>query len=190
MLQIEGLKKSLEFCHKEVTDLKQQNTILKEQCSLLKKKVEDLKFKMDEANRYNQRLNLRLYGAPEKADDNIKSCAEEICCRALAGTEATAIISGIDVIHRVGKCQDESSNIHRAVIIRFTSRIAQDTLWKVTKKCDYLKNNWLRFKEDLTAADRENHSKLWPAVEEAQKRGEKANYMGNRAYINGKEIKV
>ncbi|MEQ2223358.1 hypothetical protein ILYODFUR_035961 [Ilyodon furcidens] len=58
-IQIEHLKKSLEFCHQEVMDLKHQNTALKDQCSILKQKAEELEKKMDEADRYSRRLNLR-----------------------------------------------------------------------------------------------------------------------------------
>lgn len=82
--------------------------------------------------------------------------------KALAETKAAAVLSAIDMVHRVGKHQDGSSNTYRPVIIRFTSRTPQDAFWTGTKKCDYLKNNRLRLKEDLTATDRETHSKVWP----------------------------
>ncbi|MEQ2208033.1 hypothetical protein XENOCAPTIV_023462 [Xenoophorus captivus] len=145
---------------------------------------------MDEADRYSRRLNLRLCSVPEKGEDDIKTRVEEICRKALAETEATAVICAIDVIHRIGKRQDGRPNTPRPVIITFTSRSTRYALWKGTKKCVNLKNNWLCFKEDLTAADREACSKLWPAIEEARKRGEKAYYVGNRAFVNGKEIRV
>lgn len=169
---------------------KNKTSDLKKQCSVLEKKVTSLETQMEAADRYSRRLNLRLYGIPERGDDKIKKRVEEICSGALPGPEAATVISEIDVVQRLRRRQDEGAEKHRPVIIRFTSRTARDTLWKGTKKCDYLKINRLYFKEDLSTADKEARSKLWPEVEEAPKRGDEAYFVGNRAYINGKEIQI
>lgn len=75
-----------------------------------------------------------------------------MCHEALAGPQAADVVSVIDVVHRVEKRQGGGTNTQRPVIIRFTSRTEQDALWKGTKKCDYLKNNQLLFKEASSEA--------------------------------------
>lgn len=80
-LQIEGLQKALMFCNNEVVNLKWQNTALKDQCSLLERDVEVLGFKMDDADFHGRRLNLKLHGAPEKGDDNIRAMLKKCAMR-------------------------------------------------------------------------------------------------------------
>lgn len=60
--------------------------------------------------------------------------------------------------------------------------------WKSAKKNDYLKNNNLGFKEDLTAFDKEARNRLWPMIERAMKGGKSAYFAGAKAFDNGREI--
>lgn len=193
-VQIDDIKKSLEFCHEEAVALKKQNSTLQKQCDLLGKKVNELELKVNETDRYSRRLNLRLYGVHEtNKDDNIKKEIQEVVRAVLPDSEAGLVVAAIDVVHRIGNLHQrgERANLPpRPLIIRFLSRTARDAVWRGSKNSSYLKNKKLNFKEDLTAADKEIRSRLWPAVEEARKRGEKAFFVGNRAYVNGKEIKI
>ena len=59
--------------------------------------------------------------------------------------------------------------------------------WKNAKKNDYLKKNNLRFKEDLTAFDKEARNRLWPMIERAKKEGKSAYFAGAKAlFMEGK----
>jgi len=101
------------------------------------------------------------------------------------------VVEAVDVAHRIGRPSEGGQNQPpRPVIIKFISRTARDILWKGSKANKYLKNNRLNFKEDLTAADRATCSRLWLSVEAARKKGDKAYFVGNKAYVNGKEIKI
>lgn len=170
-VQIDGLKKSLDFCHKEVADLKKQNNILKASCETLQKKVCEMETKVNESDRYSRRQNLRLHGIPDREDDNLKTRVQEICRAVLSDSEVGAVLEAIDVVHRIGRRKDGNSNQQpRPVIIRFMSRTARDLIWRASKKSEFLSSKKLRFKEDLTAEDRAIHGRLWPTVEAARKR--------------------
>ncbi len=76
------------------------------------------------------------------------------------------------------------------MIIRFLSRSERDLVWKLSKANNLLSIKHLRFKEDLTAADKEARKKLWPLVEKARKEGKRAHFVGNKAYVDNKEVRV
>lgn len=99
--------------------------------------------KLNDAERYNRRWNLRLYGVPERSEEDFK-----------------AVVT------------------------------ARDLVWRSAKANEYLHRKHLRFKEDLTAADKETRTKLWPIVEKARKEEKRAYFVGNKDYIDKKEARV
>ncbi|GAA6082792.1 uncharacterized protein LOC120494537 [Tachysurus ichikawai] len=103
----------------------------------------------------------------EHSTENVKMTVIEIC---------KVLVSG------------RTSN-PRPVIMRFISRTARDFILKNSKNNEYLTSKGLRFKEDLTASDREAQNRLWPAVEKARKEGKNAYFNGARAFVDGKEIR-
>lgn len=153
-IQIDGLKKSLDFCHQEIVDLKSQNAALKNTCDVLQKKVNEMAQKVNESDRYSRRLNLRLHGVPERGDAHIGSQVQDICRAVLPVGEAEMVITAVDIAHRIGRPKEGGPDQPpRPVIIRFISRKARDVLWKGSKGNKYLKNNRLHFKEDLTGSN-------------------------------------
>ncbi|KAM9444496.1 uncharacterized protein Hap1MRO34_025511 [Clarias gariepinus] len=72
--------------------------------------------------------------------------------------------------------------------MQFTSRVTRNALWKAAKKSQFLRDNNLRFVEDLTAPDWERRKSLWPRVKEARDARKAAYYIGARAFIEGVEI--
>lgn len=190
-LQIEGIKKSLDSCHQDVADLKNENACLKVQCTEFQKKITEMEQKINDSERYNRRWNLRLYGLREKSDENIKETVKDTCREVFPEAQHRSVIEAIDVVHRIGRLQDsKNSNAPRPVIIRFLSRSARDMVWKLSKANDLLTKKHLCFKEDLTLADKEARRKLWPLVEKARKEGKRAHFVGNKAYIDNKEVRV
>ncbi|XP_073719486.1 uncharacterized protein [Misgurnus anguillicaudatus] len=100
-------------------------------------------------------------------------------------SEAT-IPNAIDVAHRTAfKHSNESRP--RAIIIAFIARRLRDALWKAAKSNEFLKNQGLQFKKDLTKKDRDRQ-KLWPLIKKAREEGKPAYFVGHRAFIEGAEI--
>lgn len=91
----------------------------------------------------------------------------------------------IDVVHRLGKIQQEGTKRPRVTIMQFSIRSYRDAVWKAAKNSSYLKENGLRFMEDFSAGDRERRRKLWPEVQKAHAEGKTAFFVGGRAFIQG-----
>ncbi len=190
-IQIEGIKKSLDSCHQDVAELKKENAYLKVQCIEFQGRISEMEQNIYDAERYNRRWNLRLYGVHEKSDENIKATVKDICRYVFPEAHHTSVIDGVDVVHRIGRLKDaRESSTPRPVIIRFLSRSARDLVWKLSKTNNLLSKKHLRFKEDLTAADKEARNKLWPLVEKARKEGTFVHFVGNKAYVDNKEVRV
>ena len=145
--------------------------------------------KLNDAERYNRRWNLCLYGVVERSEEDVKAVVKEICREILPEDQSTHVTGAIDIVHRIGKPSEMKNNItSRPVIIRFLSRTARDLVWRFAKANEYLQRKHLRSKEDLAAADKEAHTKLWPVVEKAGKEGNRAYFVGDKAYIDKNEV--
>ena len=99
----------------------------------------------------------------ERSDENIKVNRVNDICRAIVPEEERNVVAGsLDVVHRLGRLREgENNQPARPVIMRFISRTVRDMTRKSAKKNDCLKKNNLRFKEDLTAFDKEAQNRLW-----------------------------
>ncbi|CAJ1048529.1 ectonucleoside triphosphate diphosphohydrolase 2-like protein [Xyrichtys novacula] len=91
----------------------------------------------------------------------------------------------IDITYRIGRRDGKRT---RPVIIR--SRAVKESIWKKAKGFEYLASRKLRFGEDLTAKDKETQNCLWPQIEAAHKEGKKAFFIGARAIIDERELRV
>ncbi len=183
---IDALKKSVDFAFAEVESLKSDMKEVKTANVRHEQQIEDLQRKVNEAERYGRRWNLRLHGVPEGNPEDIKDKVVNICCAMLPGSQQK-IKDDIDIVHRLGKYQGTQDR-PRTTIIRFTNRSTRNLLWRVAKKSEYLKNNRLKFAEDLTTEDKAIRNKLWPIIEAAKKNGKKAHFAGTRIIIDGKEV--
>lgn len=186
-VSIDALKKSIDFAFAEVESLKSDMKEVKAASAKYEQQIADLQQKVNEAERYGRRWNLRLHGIPEDNPEDIKAKVVNICCAVLSDPQQK-IADNIDIVHRLGKYQG-SQNRPRTTIVRFTTRTMRDLLWRAAKKSEYLKNNRLRFTEDLTTEDKAMRNKLWPMIEAARKNGKKAHFAGTRVIIDGKEIR-
>lgn len=117
--------------------------------ALMKKNIRELEG-------YHSRWNLKLYGVPEKADQNVQAEVIHIC-REVLPEEKIKLPDVIDTVHRLG------SRMHtdklRPVIFQFTSRVHCDAVWKAARNNSYLRDNKLRFAEDFCEEDRERRKK-------------------------------
>lgn len=82
---------------------------------------------------------------------------------------------GTDVGHRLGGQRDRRLSAYRSVPAN-------------TKNQTYLRENQLRFGEDLSAEDKETRAAVWPAVDTAAgKNGKKAYFVGRKAFVDRRD---
>lgn len=191
-LQIEGLKKTIDFACAEIKDIKHKSAVLEKRICNDEARLDSVESRVAELESYSQRWNLRLLGVPEADKQDVRQEVISIC-QSVLPTEKTRLPNLIDTVHRLGqKKRNELSSVDkpRGIIIQFTSRGIRDSLWKAAKKSEYLKSQGLRFAEDLSKVDRARRLKLWPAVHEARLQGKTAYFVGGRAFVAGTEINL
>ncbi len=183
---INALKESSESLFKELQDVKADETTMITSVTAHEERIAKLEDKLNEAERYQRRWNLRLYALKEQEGENLKQRVIEIC-RAITPDLGDHLQLHIDITHRIGRRDEERT---RPVIIRFLSRSVKELIWKNAKGSEYLASRKLRFGEDLTTKDKETRNRLWPHIEEARREAKKAYFVGAKAFINGKELKL
>lgn len=185
--EIESICESLNSIHSDVMGLKKENERLKKENMEMKKKAAELDQRMNDQERYSRRWCLRLRGVAENSSEKVKERVKEVC-RAVVPEQRNEVTAAVDIAHRLGRLRaGEDQRVNpRPIIIRFTSRTARDLIWKHARQSPFLQTQGLRFKEDLTAADKEARSRLWPAVDQE---GKAAYFSGARAFIDGREIR-
>lgn len=123
----------------------------------------------------------------EHAEDSVKTREMEIC-KAVASRK---IVTSWQTMWTFIELEDSGKEKKsRPVIIRFTSRTARGVTWKGAKGNDFLKKNKMYFKEDLMIKDRATRNLLWTSIDKARKEGKRAFFVGIKAIIDGKEIKM
>lgn len=186
------LKEALEVVHSEIFDIRKENEDLKNKNETNLKRMAEMEDRINDQDRYCRRWNLRLEGLTERAEDNVKTRVKEICQAVVAEEDRNFVSNNVDIAHRVGRpvADGGKDKKTRSVIIRFTSRTARDLTWKGAKGNDFLKKSKMYFKEDLTFKDRATRNLLWPSIDKARKEGKRAFFVGIKAIVDGKEIKM
>lgn len=184
---IEDLKVNSEFFFNELKEVTAKVKTNEANIAQYEKRVQYLEEKLNEQERHQRRINLRLHNLPEEKEENVKKKIMDIC-HAVAPDIGEDPGLYIDICHRIGR--KENSTRRRPIIIRFRTRSARDHVWKMAKQADILKARGLRFQEDLTAKDKLTRELLWPQIDEARKQQKTAYYVGAKGYIDGKEIRL
>ncbi|KAK7878738.1 hypothetical protein WMY93_030977 [Mugilogobius chulae] len=96
--------------------------------------------KLNELERYNWRVNLRLYGLPEMEGEDLKKRFLELCHQVVPDVRETTLPFHVDVCHRLGMRMD---NKPRPVIARFSSRAFKEKLWRSAKGRKHLRWDFL-----------------------------------------------
>lgn len=180
---IEELAKHSEFIFQQLQDTTEKVEKIEKKTTEHETRIETLEDKVNDQERQQRRQNLRLYRLREEEGENILKIVTDIC-RRVASQEDGRLV---DVCHRVGP---KKAGRTRPVIIKFLSRAERDAVWRNGKDSEFLKDRGLNFGEDLTSKDRETRIALWPRIDEARKRGQKAFFVGARAFINGNEVRL
>ncbi|ROI15540.1 hypothetical protein DPX16_0772 [Anabarilius grahami] len=144
--------------------------------AVLSHRIIALESRITELERYSRRWNLKLHGVPENVNEKNERKEVVRICQKLLPEHADHLPDVIDTVHRVGVKKINSS---RGIIIQFSSRLHRAAVWAAAKNSVYLRENGLRFREDLCKADRESRMKLWPLVDEARKAGKIAYFVAD-----------
>ncbi len=103
------MKKSIEFVHGEVNDLKEENKIRKEKETLTDNRIDQLeelnatlKDRVIDVQARSMRDNLIFYNISEKKDENVKEIIHDMLEKQL-GLEKVKENIKIDRAHRLGK---------------------------------------------------------------------------------------
>ncbi|KAK7905148.1 hypothetical protein WMY93_017755 [Mugilogobius chulae] len=96
----------------------------------------------------------------------------------------------VDTVHRLGKKGNAatSNNTPRSIIMQFVSRTVRDDVWKRSRDARVCKELHIHFKEDFSREDRAARAKLWPLVQDARKRGQRAFLKEGYALINNQRV--
>lgn len=185
-LQIEGLKKTIDFVCAEMKDMKGKVCDLEKKVTKEEGRVDNCQQRISELERYSRRWNLRLHGVREAEKEDARGKVTVIC-QSVLPEQNHRLPDVIDTVHRLG-AKRQGSTRPRGIIVQFTSRIYRDAVWKAAKTSSYLQDNHLRFAEDLSREDRERRDKLWPMIDKARKEGKPAYFVGGRGFISGSEV--
>ena len=146
----------------DIHDLQVENERLREEVQVLKKRERELREKVteaqyatalavnhsNEANQYNRRNNLRIYGLSEKTGDEDE---EELETRVLELFQSMGVkdirSEDVEAVHRLRRPKAAKSDSPRGVIVRFISRKHRD---RVIKNRKQLKGSKTVIVEDLT----------------------------------------
>lgn len=151
-LKIEGLKKTIDFVCAEIKEVKSKVCTLEKKMAKEEKRVDTCQQRVSELERYSRRWNLRLYGVEESEKENIRKAIE--VSQAVLPEEKNMLADTIDTVHRLGT-KRQNDNKPRGIIIQFIARVCRDAVWKAAKTSPHLRDNGLRFAEDLSNEDRE-----------------------------------
>ncbi|KAK5613469.1 hypothetical protein CRENBAI_021255 [Crenichthys baileyi] len=139
--------------------------------------------------RYKRRWNLRVIGLPEKDDENIRESIIGILTRIIPMSVDQLRVT-VDTVHRLGRKANPatSNNQSRAVMIQFGMRTVRDEVWKKSKDAKVCKDLHNSFKEDFSKEDRLARAKLWPLIQEARSRGQRAYLKEGHALIDNQRV--
>lgn len=113
---------------------------------------------------YKRRWNLHLRGLPkEEEEEEVRIKVIDICQNVAPGYK-DKFVEVIDSVHRLGRKHPAKAQV-RDVILQFSMRHFRDMVWKMSQRCEYLKQRNLHFKEDLTLEERKKRNRLWPVIQ-------------------------
>lgn len=161
----------MQFNAEEVKECKEKVTELEKQLKLLKSENDELKERIKEQERYKMRWCLKLKGLEEKCDENIRADTILLFRKIASNLEMRQLEEAIDVVHRVGKKENNRST---PLIVLFVRRLIKEEIWCRSKDSPVCKERGVRFTEMMPLEDREARKKLWPQIEQACREGKRA----------------
>ena len=162
-----GLLDSLSTLHTEMHDLRASLAERDATIAELKDEIKHLKEDHDDLEQYGRKNNLRIWGIPEKENEDTTGAVLELA-NAILELDPPLVHNAIEVSHRLPKPRRARQEEPRPIIVRFRSKATRHNVIsnrKVLKTYNEDKQIKTYINEDLTAAG----SKLFSAVRKLQK---------------------
>jgi len=138
---VEALSESLRAAQEEIKALKSEVSCLQEQLA-------DTSLKQDDLEQYTRRVNLRVFGIPEKVGESTDTIVMQLLKDKL---NVDLPLERLQRSHRVGRKPEPDSQgrpRHRPIIVRFLSYRDKRQVFTNKKK---LKDSGIAIREDLTS---------------------------------------
>ncbi|CAL9703297.1 unnamed protein product [Knipowitschia caucasica] len=130
-----------------------------------------------------------MNGLPEKDGEDTRERVIGILTRVVP-LPVDRLCDTVDTVHRLGKRANAatSNNQPRSIIIQFVTRTVRDDVWKRSRDAPVCRELHIHFKEDFSREDRAARAKLWPLVQDARRRGQRAFLKEGYALINNQRV--
>lgn len=170
-----------------VNENKEDIQELKKKVDELQKENKSLRNASEEQARYKRRWNLRLTGLPEKDGEDTREMVIGILTRVIP-LSVDRLRETVDTVHRLGRKDAATHTAPRAIIIQFGMRTIRDDIWRRSRDARVCSELHIRFREDFSKEDREARAKLWPVVQDARRKGQRAFLKEGYAMINNRRV--
>ena len=164
-LKIEGLKKTIDFVCAEIKDVKNKE-----------KQADTCQQRVSELERYSRRWNLRIHRVEESEYKTRPSRSVRLVFLRRRASWLTLLTPCI------GSAPSSRLTANPEASLSIS--------WKAAKTSQNLRDNGLRFAEDLSEKDSERRNKLWPVINKAREEGKPASFRGGHGFISGSEVPV
>jgi len=182
---VASLAKAVQFNAEEVKECKGKINELEKFNERLSKENDELKERIREQERYKMRWCLKLRGLSERRDENVRADVIQLFSEIAPDMERRQLEEAIDIVHRVGRKEDNRS---RHIVVLFIRRLVKEELWRRCKDSLVCREKGVRLAEMLPLEDREARKKLWPQIEQARRDGKRAYFRGPHGFIEGRQI--
>ena len=183
---LKEVKKSIEYAHKEIDDLKKENVrkaqVEKESTERIQKLEADNAALMNsviDLKARSMRDNLLFYNLPENRDENTTEVVQNLLAEKLGLENAKNI--KIDRSHRLGKKKSGESK-PRPIVAKFNFHQDKVTILQNARK---LKGTQIGISEQFPEEIAKERKRLYPELKKARSNGMKANLVRDKLFING-----
>ena len=184
---VREIKKSLEFAHAEIVDLKKENESMKVNQAKTEERIETLerernafRDKVIDLQARSMRDNLLFFNMPESKDENTTEMIHEMLETKLGIEDARAKVK-IDRSHRIGK-KRAGNNKPRPIVVKFNSHQDKEFVRINARK---LKGTKIGVAEQSSEEIGSVRKTLYPELMKAKAEGEKAVMVRDKLYIEG-----
>ena len=184
---VKEIKKSLEFAHAEIDDLKKENESMKvsqakteERVETLERERNALRDKVIDLQARSMRDNLLFFNMPENKDENTTEMIHEILETKLGIEDARAKVK-IDRSHRIGK-KRAGNNKPRPIVVKFNWHQDKEFVRINARK---LKGTKIGVAEQFPEEIESVRKTLYPELKKAKAEGKKAVMVRDKLYIEG-----
>ncbi len=182
---LKDMKKSIEFVHGEVNDLKEENKIRKEKETLTDNRIDQLeelnatlKDRVIDLQARSMRDNLIFYNISEKKDENVKEIIHDMLEKQLGLEKAKENIK-IDHAHRLGK--NIRSSKPRAIVCKFNYYPDKEQILANARK---LKGTGIAVSEQFPDEIMKVRKRLYPVLKKAKQEGRRVKMVSVTSSVN------